>query len=848
MLANNIWLDLSDKQVSVKQALEQCRKEYNLPENSSLVLSHTTTDEIGMKHYTYQQYIEGIKVEGCYLLVHEQNHSILSINGKLLEKGKMPSEQTILSQQQIKAKNTQFGDKDLEPIIFEHQGKYYTAYKYFDEKHYSNVYINAKTGEEIVVISVVSNAAKNGTAHTLYYGVKDIIYDNSANINTLVDSTRLIFTVDAGAYDGVNPNTIYPYTNPSSEWYAPILESVTITWASQDWWYNVLTDSKPDLYIRVKNANGVVLYESGYYEDATLPVTFNIPMRIEMNGEVYIEVLDYDGISDDSGGSVKILDILAGSYSWNNNKTQATYVIGKAYHPALDVHWGMEKVYDFYKTTFNHISYDGKGSFIVQYVNPPSDLDLFHKQGFPNQSCAFGGSGMMAYGMGDGKSCNPLVAIDIMGHEYTHLVTGANGDQNLPTSGEGGALNESFGDIMGNAVEAYALGEADWLVGAGTIITTPNHAGRSISAPKSMGGPNTYHGTNWQPITGQPNINNDQDGVHTNCGVQNFWFYLLCQGGAGYIDDKVSNGNYSVTGIGMDKAIQIVYRNLLYYITSTSTYPDSRNGSIQAAIDLYGKGSQEHQSVVNAWYAVGVGNKYETNLNGITIKAKMPSDWGATISAWTWGDGVEGHWATLKKDGKWYTYTTDKTPLNIVFVNGTTWNGDNNQTEDINISNNACIIIGNETSGKRSYTLENCPNQITVKAQMPSDWGETISAWVWNEDTEGEWVKLNKEGKWYSYTRYCQELNIIFVNGSTWTGDNNQTVDISTQYDVCYQIGTNSGKRIATEVDCSKDTDPTAIEELPSNTTPSARKILRNGQVLIQRGDKLYTLTGQEVK
>ena len=64
----------------------------------------------------------------------------------------------------------------------------------------------------------------------------------------------------------------------------------------------------------------------------------------------------------------------------------------------------------------------------------------------------------------------------------------------------------------------------------------------------------------------------------------------------------------------MDKAIQIVYRNLLYYITSTSKYIDTRNGSIQAAIDLYGKGSQEHQSVVNAWYAVGVGDKYSEDF------------------------------------------------------------------------------------------------------------------------------------------------------------------------------------------------------------------------------------------
>ena len=33
-----------------------------------------------------------------------------------------------------------------------------------------------------------------------------------------------------------------------------------------------------------------------------------------------------------------------------------------------------------------------------------------------------------------------------------------------------------------------------------------------------------------------------------------------------------------------------------------------------------------------------------------------------------------------------------------------------------------------------------------------------------------------------------------------------------------------------------------------TNVAPQTRKIIRNGQILIQKGDKTYTLTGQEVK
>ncbi|MGW8161887.1 MAG: M4 family metallopeptidase, partial [Desulfobulbales bacterium] len=44
---------------------------------------------------------------------------------------------------------------------------------------------------------------------------------------------------------------------------------------------------------------------------------------------------------------------------------------------------------------------------------------------------------------------------------------------------------------------------------------------------------------------------------------------------------------YSVTGIGIEKAEQIAYRNLSYYLTRSSQYFDARNGALQAAEDLH---------------------------------------------------------------------------------------------------------------------------------------------------------------------------------------------------------------------------------------------------------------------
>ena len=304
---------------------------------------------------------------------------------------------------------------------------------------------------------------------------------------------------------------------------------------------------------------------------------------------------------------------------------------------------------------------------------------------------------------------NPLVSIDIMAHEFTHLVTKQNGNGGLTYLGESGALNESFSDIMGISVKKYATERNDWQIGTDVMIYASNL--RSMKNPNnSWDGfkpqPDTYNGLHWVNVTDTT----DHGGVHINSRVQNYWFYLLSEGGSGAND--IGN-NFKVNKIGMDKAVQIAYRNLIYYLTPDATFEDSRNGSIQAAIDLYGKASQEHQAVVNAWYAVGVGEEYVAYDTEITISAIMPDDWGQTISAWVWEDGKDGQWATLKHDGQWWKYTAKTDKLNIVFVNGTNWTTDTNQSVDITITENTCIQL-NKNNGKRTYTKIKCDDYTNI--------------------------------------------------------------------------------------------------------------------------------------
>ncbi len=249
---------------------------------------------------------------------------------------------------------------------------------------------------------------------------------------------------------------------------------------------------------------------------------------------------------------------------------------GKA---GVSVHWGLENTYDYYFNSHGRNSFDDNGGKMIAYAH--YDNNWFNAQ--------WDGSRMR---FGDGTSNNtPLVSIDIVSHELTHGVTQYTA--NLIYQDEYGALNESFSDIFGTSVEFYTLGSGgNWFIGEGAVRL------RSMSNPNQYACPDTYFGNFWAPLGG-----GDFGGVHTNSGVQNFWYYLLSEGGSGVNDNGYS---YSVTGLGIDEAEQIAYRNLSTYLIPTSEYYDARLGSIYAATDLYGNNSQQFQSVVEAWNAVGV--------------------------------------------------------------------------------------------------------------------------------------------------------------------------------------------------------------------------------------------------
>ncbi|MFZ4400931.1 MAG: CUB domain-containing protein [Bacteroidales bacterium] len=644
---------------------------FNLNEQHSFKILSEKTDEIGFTHSNYQHFYKGYLVEGSIIMLHSKNGIVQNLNGQIADFANIETQINISTEKALETAKSYLkvtnllNEYPVETVIiriknnegFNTKLVHKVRIDSYFPFNMCNIYIDANNGNILNRINLIADADVPGTAQTLYSGSQSITCDSYSGNYRLRENGRKIET-----YNATNANTNYTTSGfsgstdfiSSSSTYSgvPKLSSFTILAVAQSWWYTTFSDEIPDLYIKIKDASSQTVYTSGYYNNRIPPITFNNLNIVMTNPPYTIEIWDYDVVGgDDYGGSYTVLST-TGTQSWSGNGNNGTYLINVLGNPALDVHWGMEKTYDFYLNVFGRNSFDGNGAIIKNFINPQlTGL----APGWPNNAFAMPSPyNFMCYGMGDGTQMGPVVGLDVEGHEYSHLVINNNGNGGLIYQKESGALNESFADIFGTCVEFYASTSPNWTIGEGIILQTPYYL-RSMSNPNSGQQPDTYNGQLWVNTS---NLSNDYGGVHTNSGVQNFWFYLLCQGGSGTND---LGNSYSVTGIGIAQARQIAYKNLTTYIVSqNSTYLDAYNGSLLSAQALYGNPSTQYTAVRQAWYAVGIGNDPNNYCSGTT---------NLTASTGTITDGSGTANYNNNANCKWIIAPPGATQISLNFTN-----------------------------------------------------------------------------------------------------------------------------------------------------------------------------------
>ncbi|MGI8417073.1 MAG: M4 family metallopeptidase, partial [Nakamurella sp.] len=187
-----------------------------------------------------------------------------------------------------------------------------------------------------------------------------------------------------------------------------------------------------------------------------------------------------------------------------------------------------------------------------------------------------------------------ISSIDVVAHEFGHSI-----DDHTPGGISGNGTQEFVADTFGASTEWYAnepspydtpdftVGEQINLVGNGPI--------RYMYQPSLAGDKNCYDSS----VPGGE--------VHAAAGPGNHWFYLAAEGTSptnGQPASPTCNSS-TVTGIGVQKAITIMY-NAMLMKTSGASYLKYRTWTLTAAKNLYPGDCSEFNTIKAAWNAVSV--------------------------------------------------------------------------------------------------------------------------------------------------------------------------------------------------------------------------------------------------
>ena len=252
-----------------------------------------------------------------------------------------------------------------------------------------------------------------------------------------------------------------------------------------------------------------------------------------------------------------------------------------------------------------------------------------------------------------------------------------------------------------------------------------------------------------------------------------------------------------------------------------ATYGYKRDGTaLSDTIDLFGWSG----STGSAKWGVG------TSIDNADYSGDFV-DWGTNID-----DG--NTWYTLTYD-EWYYLRWNRTDAsNLTGVARINLNADGTKYV------NGLVLLPDGCT---------CPAGVTFKSGFASEWN--VQAYAdYQTFTLADWQLLEASGAVFlpaAGNRYAMKVSFVQNSGYYWSATPYGTeraayMEFRSDYAKPQYLYVRNGFSVRLVKNYSNvSTDaasPSAIDTAP------ARKILRNGQVLIERGGKTYTLTGVEVK
>ena len=336
----------------------------------------------------------------------------------------------------------------------------------------------------------------------------------------------------------------------------------------------------------------------------------------------------------------KILCADYADYKYNNTLTTRDSDTGETWNEEeLLTYYNFIRVWDYY----NEIGWTG----------PDGDetpalllMDLVDKDGNPVDNAYYSGRErgfqVFAFNSDIYGDCT-----DVIGHEFTHCVTGTTMTTNLYLN-EYGAINESMSDIMGNIIEMTIDDNPDgaWI-----------HGDNSDSSRRSFINPNEYRqpGFFWDQYF-VPNVlkgtnNNDNGGVHTNSSLLNVISYKLYEAGMDADDQCYFWMNVALALTPRTDFAQLA--EILPWCTKSSGYPQYED-AVRKALEETGysnravpDGAPEGYTLLT--FTSDLPEKYQNYDQEVILIDQDNSE----REIWTWPEGGAGQVAAVVSEGRY---------------------------------------------------------------------------------------------------------------------------------------------------------------------------------------------------
>lgn len=438
------------------------------PEQEFILIS-TSTDELGMTHFKFQQQFEGITIYDGQVILHAENGIINRLNGRYFPTPTIATTPVVSQQTAIgtaRAVVQQF--TTIRGIADDMQ-----QYALEEEAPTLIIIHNEKEQAQLVwKINIIPHIMDNW----------DVFVDAQTGevLQQINKSCSFIPEIAKGHSCHHNHSMEMPPPN------------------------NHTTANATDLKGISRNIN--VFQDGGnyYMVDAGRPMYDNSSdFPDNMSGAI---------ITVDANNTNPANSNFSADFITSTNNTWST-------PKGVSAHYHSGVCYEYFRQEHNRNSINGQGGNIVAFINV-ADSDG------SNMDNAFWNGAAMFYGNGASAFNNPLQkSLDVGGHEMTHGVVGSSAGliyQNQP-----GALNESMADVFGVLIspENWQLGEdivspSQFPSGALRDMANPNQGGSSLSHP----GWQPAHMNEYQNLPNTPQ--GDNGGVHINSGIPNRAFYL----------------------------------------------------------------------------------------------------------------------------------------------------------------------------------------------------------------------------------------------------------------------------------------------------------------------------------